>query len=144
MDEELEVRFEEYEEDFGRLLAMSDEDSHVIRIAPDFTWLDTSAAWPRPESELGISLKRWDEYRNLFEKLGVKEGILRSDELVLLIVSARGLCVAGETKGYVFSEEEPAGLEESLDDPTELNIQPHAYAFKKLKGNRYLFYQWDD
>ena len=32
------------------LRLMSDHDARVVRIAPDFTGLDSNAAWPRPDS----------------------------------------------------------------------------------------------
>src|SRR6266446_5918792 len=68
-DKYLEQTFFAHESDFNKLVEMCNADSHVVRIAPDFTWLDNNAAWPRPESELGFSTQRWGQYRTLFSKL---------------------------------------------------------------------------
>src|ERR1043166_9895004 len=70
-DQYLERVFAANQPEFEKLISMANEDSHVVRIASDFTWLDTSAAWPRPESGLGFSNQRWDEYRRLFSTLGL-------------------------------------------------------------------------
>src|SRR3989442_4664550 len=34
---------------FRSLITMTDQDRHVTRIARDFTWLDSTVAWPRPD-----------------------------------------------------------------------------------------------
>ena len=63
-DQALRARFLANRVDFERLVAMSDEDSHLTRIAPDFTWLDDDVSWPR--RNVGISEQRWNDYRELF------------------------------------------------------------------------------
>jgi hypothetical protein len=79
-DDELIRNFQKNEADFNKLVAMSNEDPKVIRIAPDFTRLENNWRWPRPESELGFSKQRWGEYRALFNKLGLESGISRESD----------------------------------------------------------------
>src|SRR5260370_11805118 len=66
--------FELHQQDFDKVIEMAKVDSHVVRIAYDFTWLDTNYHWPRPESEIGLTKERWNEYKGMFSKLGLKEG----------------------------------------------------------------------
>ena len=42
-DSALEKLFYRHEGDFNKLIMMSNEDASVVRIAFDFTWLDTTA-----------------------------------------------------------------------------------------------------
>jgi hypothetical protein len=142
-DDSLIRNFQSHEADFDVLAQMSQQDPNLIRIAPDFTWTDKSAAWPRPESELGFSNQRWDEYRSLFRKLDLKSGILNyQPDLILFLASTKGLVTGGSSKGYAYSVKEPPLIVESLDDYSfkdskkDINI-----VYRKLKGNWYLFYE---
>jgi hypothetical protein len=140
-DAAMERVFEQHEEDFGRLIDMSRVDSKVIRIAPDFTWLDDNARWPRPESQLGFTKERWDEYKRLFSELSLREGLARDTEgdTVYLIAYSEGLGGGGSGKGYVYSSKELSPLYDSLDNlPPASSNGKHVY--KKLKGSWYLFY----
>jgi hypothetical protein len=62
-----------------KLRKMAEEDAHLIRIARDFTWLDTSSKWPR--ENIGFSDARWNEYRSLFKTLSLdpEGGFRRGD-----------------------------------------------------------------
>jgi hypothetical protein len=141
-DDSLIQNFQNHEADFELLVRMAKEDSHVVRIASDFTWTDTNAAWPRPESELGFSAERWDEYRRLFKKLELKAGILNyQPDLVLLTASTQGLLTGGSGKGYAYSLKEPSPIVESLDNVSFKGSEKSMnFAYWKLKGNWYLFY----
>ena len=75
----LESNFKQHESDLELFLQMSNADNKVVRISSDFTWLDNNAAWPRPETQLGFSLERWDQYRTLFRKVGLEDGITREE-----------------------------------------------------------------
>jgi hypothetical protein len=138
-DQYLERVFAANQPEFEKLISMANEDSHVVRIASDFTWLDTSAAWPRPESELGFSNQRWDEYRRLFSKLGLTSGLVNdAPGFVLFFASSKGLVTGGSTKGYAYCATEPKFIVDSLDHPS---FKDSSILYKKLKGNWYLFYQ---
>src|ERR1043165_4338970 len=140
-DKYLEQTFVAHEADFNRLVEMCNTDAHVIRIAPDFTWLDNNAAWPRPVSQLGFSNQRWDEYRSLFSKLGLTAGVLNyQPDSVMLLASTRGLVTGGSSKGYAYSLMQPEVIVASLANAT---FSKSRIAYKRLKGNWYLFYMVD-
>jgi hypothetical protein len=142
-DETLERNFQMHEAEFEKLIAMAHEDSKVVRIASDFTWLDTSTAWPRPESELGFSRMRWDEYRNFFRQLGIEKGINRpenSDDAILLMASTIGNVGGGSEKGYAYLVKPPTSVVQALDPPP--SVKEYTRVYKKLKGNWYLYYMW--
>ena len=147
-DQVLEKRFFAREQDFDKLIAMSNEDSNVIRIAPDFTRLKNNWAWPRPESELGFSKVRWGEYKALFERLNLDAGLERveidNSVEIFLIASAVGMVNRGSAKGYAYSEKELAPTFNSLDEnPIESEKRPkHGVVYKKLKTNWYLCQDW--
>src|SRR5438477_9114764 len=88
-DAVLEANFKQHEADLAVLAEMSQVDNKVVRITRDFTWLDNNASWPRPESELGFSEERWDQYRKLFKEVGLEGGITREEhgEVVYFIFS---------------------------------------------------------
>jgi len=109
--------FELHEQDFDKLIEMARVDSHVVRIAYDFMWVDTNYHWPRPESELGFTKQRWDEYKRMFSKLGLKEGLSwTSDGAIVLIASTKGLSTDGSAKGYAFSQKNLSPTFDSLDN----------------------------
>ena len=137
-DKSLGQTFFAHESDFNKLVEMCNADSHVVRIASDFTWLDHNAAWPRPESELGFSRQRSDEYRSLFSKLGLTAGVLNyQPDSVMFLASTLGLVTGGSSKGYAYSLKEPEVIVDSLDNAS---FSKSRIAYKRLKGNWYLFY----
>lgn len=142
-DEALEKTFQTHEAEFDKLIGMVKENPKVVRIAHDFTWLDTNTAWPRPESELGFSKERWNEYRHLFRELKLKGGINRPehiDGVTFLMASTIGNVGGGSEKGYAYLTNVPSQLVESLDAvPTLKEYMP---VYRKLKGNWYIYYMW--
>jgi hypothetical protein len=147
-DDELIHNFQKYEADFNKLVSMSNEDSTVVRIAPDFTRLENNWRWPRPESELGFSKQRWDEYRALFDKLGLDSGISRESDshgtVIFLTASSKGMTFRGSSKGYAYSEQELSPVFDSLNqNPVEPQKRSkHGVAYKKIKEHWYLSYDW--
>ena len=146
-DAELSQRLIDHRKEFEQLVAMAKADKEVIRIAPDFTFTTTSFAWPRPDSELGFTSERWDEYRNLFRALGIEDGILRPwdhRDAVFLIVQVKGLVTGGSAKGYAYSD---TGLEprcDSLDnrEVRKARDEPEI-CFKPLGGKWYFYLEQD-
>ena len=147
-DDTLIRNFQKYEADFNKLVSMSNEDSRVIRIARDFTRLENNWGWPRPESELGFSRQRWDEYRALFNKLGLDSGISREDgpgeTIIFLTASSKGMTFRGSSKGYAYSERELSPVFDSLNqNPVKPGERPkHGVAYRKIKDRWYLSYDW--
>src|SRR3954471_14817786 len=90
-DAELLRNFAVNRETLDSLVTMCQEDPQMIRIAPEFTWKKDNVAWPRPDSELGITKERWDFYRELFTKAKIKGGLLNyQPDSIMMVVSTRG------------------------------------------------------
>ena len=136
-------------EELDRLRTMAEQDVHLIRIAADFTWLDTDTRWPR--DNVGFSEARWGEYRSAFKKLSLSEGIVRTEDFpgaIFFVTRVKGLCTGGSSAGYVYSTAPLTPTAKSPQDglDTEARKSPsrhYAYVFKSLKANRYAFYQID-
>ncbi|OLE53602.1 MAG: hypothetical protein AUG51_12090 [Acidobacteria bacterium 13_1_20CM_3_53_8] len=143
-DSALTQNFLDHEAEFNKLLSMADENSDVVVIDSNFTLLKNRYVWPRPESELGFSRQRWDEYRSLFKRLNIMGTMRRSDMTGVLFFTAKiksNELDDYETelfeKGYVYSPGQLYPLAESLDN--EDDVWPET-TYKKLKGNWYLYY----
>lgn len=136
-DEQLIQNFQRHEADFNKLLGMAADDARVVRITKDFTWLDNNMSWPRPDSELGFSRERWDDYRKLFKELDLTSGINRRQDIanvVFLVASDEGAALRGTEKGYAYSPKEPHSLVESLDR-INVPVRNMVPIYKRLKGN---------
>jgi hypothetical protein len=136
-DAQLKRKFTARRGDLEKLVKMADEDQHLVRIASNFTWLDTDASWPR--NNIGMSPARWNAYRLLFEQFGIHGGISRRvdfPESVFFLVSGRGIVPSGSTKGIVYSLRQLSPIRESLDGlkPTDKGLY-----FEKIDENWYLF-----
>lgn len=140
-DETLDANFRAHRASLESLLEMSRADRGVIRIANDFTWLDTDSSWSRPEDRWGISLARWDQYRQLFREAGLRSGILQDHEdgITYFLFWTRGLMTNGTSKGYAYSENDLTPIVSSLDDH-ESWPKGKRVLFQKLDGNWYLFW----
>lgn len=130
---------------FEKLREMAVNDRKLIRIANDFTWLDDNVSFPRPKSEQGISDERWNVYREYFEKLKLKKGIAQypTEGKIFFIAESKGLVTGGSSKGYAYFDAEPSPIVDSLDDARFLE-PPKYRAFKRIKGNWYLYLQSTD
>src|SRR5947209_16913518 len=108
--------FERFKGDFQKIVAMSDPDSNVCFITDDRTWLVNDVSWPRPESELGFSQERWQEYKTLFSKLGIQwlRRPTSPDGSILFGYYGWGLVTGGFSKYFVYSQQELAPLSPSL------------------------------
>ena len=122
---------------------MATEDSHLTRIDPTFTWLDTDVSWPR--KNIGFSQLRWNEYRDLFRELDLDNGVWRSESYpgVMLIVSSTGMLGRETCKGYVYSTQPLEHVLDSLDDPAILPCagKKDCMVYTRLKDSWYLFYE---
>jgi hypothetical protein len=147
-DAALRARFDAHRIDFERLVAMASEDKHLTRIAPDFTWLDDDVSWPR--KDVGISEARWNEYRQLFQRVGAKVGISRSEDSPAIFISifTQGIVPSGSEKGLVYSRTPLTPVLKSLDEriPDELRDGPdrsHVLVYRPIEDHWYIYYeQW--
>lgn len=81
----LKLRFMTHAPELERIVAMSDEDPQMSRIAPDFLWTQDSVAWPRPEPKWGITKER-DEHIRIFKQADSDAGAKRGGSDVEIIV----------------------------------------------------------
>jgi len=147
-DESLRSRFFSHRTDFERLATMANEDSHLTRISPDFTWLDDNVSWPR--SNIGISEARWNDYRQLFEAVGTSKGILKGTNPARIIfpITSEGSAPTGYAKGLVYSQARLSPVLKSLDKklPRELWDGPdrsHVLVYTPIEDHWYIYYeQW--
>jgi len=147
-DEALRARFLTHHADFERLVAMANEDTRLTRIAPDFTWLDGDVAWPR--KDVGISEERWNDYRQMFRRVGTEEGVLKgiNPGRIIFPISSQGLVPAGSAKGLVYSQASLNPVLKSLDErpPHKFWDGPdrnHVLVYKPIEKNWYIYYeQW--
>jgi len=142
-DATLKAQFLEHRADFEKLVAMAQEDVHLTRIAPDFTWLDDSVAWPR--KNVGISEQRWNEYRMLFRKVNAVDGLEKDPDAltVLFPIISEGLVPAGSTKGLVYSAAPLNPVLKSLNErpPEELYERSHVLAYTPIEDHWYIYYE---
>jgi hypothetical protein len=142
-DTALELDFWVHRADFVRLVAMAREDLHMTRIAPDFTWLDDDASWPR--QNVGIPEERWDEYRRLFRRVNASEGIMEHPELsaVYFPIASVGLVPAGWTKGIVYTSIALSPTVESLHGRIAQNLYQgsHVVVYHRIEDHWYIYYE---
>jgi hypothetical protein len=81
-DNELIQNFQSNEEDFNKLVNMSNVDAKVERIAFDFTHVtgENQSGEMGKDRPVGFSEDRWNEYRAIFNKLKLKSGISRESD----------------------------------------------------------------
>lgn len=136
-DDKLVANFEANEAEFNRLIEMCKEDSNMTRIADDFLWRVDHAGWPRAESDWGITRERWNEYKKLFKKVGLDNGLVNQGKIILLFANNRGLLTGGSSKGYAYLSEPPRRTFDSLDHSDD----HEGIDFRPLKGNWYLYFE---
>jgi hypothetical protein len=147
-DARMEQTFHRSRSDFELLVKMLNEDPRLSAVRLESTALVSDGRWPR--ADVGLSQARWSEYRKLFKKLGLEIGIVRwsvPPNSIAFLADSRGMAVAGELKGYLYSPTEPPSpLVTSLDHGVPPGVPPPtpphtaAVAFKEIDKNWYLFY----
>jgi len=138
-DAQLESLFSSHEAEFNQLSVMAAQDQHLVRIASTFTWLDTDASWPR--QNIGLSAARWNQYRELFESLGLRGGIVRSTDypgVIFFQAYSFGLVTGGSYKGYAYSVSPLTPQLSSLDSVPVLSKGP-SIGFKQIRRNWYIY-----
>jgi hypothetical protein len=91
-----------------RSMLLADEAAQAVfidRTLPDFPLL----------SQRGFSSQRWDQYKTLLRKLGLK-GVMKFPGTFVFERSVFGVGLQGSYKGVMYSEAEPIKLEPTLDD----------------------------
>ena len=147
-DEALRSRFIAHRTDFEKLVVMANEDSQLTRIAPNFTWLKNDVSWPR--KNVGISQQRWNEYRQIFRRVGASDGIEKgkNPNRVIFPIVYGGLVPSGFTKGLIYSQSPLSPILSSLDKrpPDKYwtgSDHSHVLVYKPIEDHWYIYYeQW--
>lgn len=138
-DAEMERNFSENRDDFVKLAKMFEQDTGLQRIDHDWTHVDGQSQSSRETGEPGLTEERWDEYRALFRKLGLQNGINRDvlhSETIMFFYFAKGLSVSGVSKGYYYSTR-PMNCKVAREE--DLNKHLDGVFCKKIAENWYLF-----
>jgi len=153
-DEALAKKFYQYRGDLESLSSMAHADSNLSRIADDFIWRWNTVAWPRPESEWGITAARWNEYRKLFRKLGLRGGVEKDSEGNLYFIShTEGSVVSGMSKGFVHCEKMSLSgttvahnhylpCTEKGESGKVEDAKGHGSEYRRLYDDWYIFSDW--
>jgi hypothetical protein len=147
-----------HQAEFQFLAQMANEDSHVQIVgptfvglhadvdSPDLTFVHEDVPWPRSESELRFTQRRWDQYRSLFKTLKLENGMHRKRDWreATFFQASVDFTTSDEghitEKGYVYSSKPiDDSLTGSLDD---IKVNRPALFFKKLNDNWYLYYEY--
>src|ERR1044071_5900204 len=103
-DAKLKKIFYANRDDFSRLVRMSEQDVRVVRINFDFTNMDSDSGLKK---NMGLSPERWQEYRVLFRKLGLTDGLERREGIqpaVMFYVQCEGSAIDADCKGVAYSD----------------------------------------
>ena len=149
-DKTLAMQFKRHRDELETLAFMAKEDSVMSRIAYDFTWRRDSAAWPRPESEWGITEARWDQYRRLFRKVGATAGLIQDQQgNIYFLLHTEGSVVNGASKGFVYCQTTDAspGLilpcAEQRDSGKRDDGNGNGAEYRRLSDHWYIYSDWD-
>ncbi len=145
--ETLQRRFPKQRADLETILAMSNQDTHMLRIDPTWLMNDTSGQFLQYDPKAGISLERWNEYRRIFSRDGITQGIQResgSDD-AFIIVDSEGLLNDGISNGYLFCGARPvhryapctSSSAKGSHQFSGVGSNDEGYSFLKLDGGWY-------
>lgn len=127
----MEAKFRSDEASFQKLVEMFKKDGHLSS-------LNNEAAYLSFDQKADLSKQRMDEYRDLLKKLGLWV-VSRGEKTGNIYMKAwhrNAFLIGGSSKYYVYAENPPEALVDSLD---KLKDSGHdGYAFKKISGNWYL------
>src|SRR6185437_8561651 len=149
-DDSLMKQFNKHRGDLETLVSMAETDSSMNRIADDFIWRKDTVAWPRPESQWGITAYRWNDYRKLFRKVGLSDGFSEDDQGDIYFISyTAGSVVSGMSKGFVYcrkTESSPNAFlpctERHLSGKHE-GAEGNGSEYRQLAEHWYLYSDWD-
>ena len=135
---ELQKDFQPKRADLETLLRMSDEDKEFTFIAPGFVnrsvgGSERSTQYAKIDPQIGLSEPRWDAYRAIFAREGIKNGIdhsIAGD--VSIEIDTVGLFKRGHVVGYKHCAQNPCD-----HNPVAGSMS----SFQRLDGGWYAFEQ---
>ena len=126
--------FVKHADDFNNILALLSQDRHIQRIDLDFVTLDTGALWK--EADPQFSKQRWEEYRVLFNRIGLQHGVGRQNDefpVVFFYAQCAGTAITRDCEGYAYSQKALAPTKNDLN-----RLAPGIF-YKPLDGGWYMF-----
>ena len=139
-------RFPDERKDLETIIAMSDDDSEMAVIDP--TWLELQGQYMPSDRAVGISSARWEEYRKIFRRNGITQGIRRYAPKgdAFIIVKSIGILDNGYSNGYLYCipssthQYEPCSSTEQRGEHAG-NGGESGYEFIKLTDRWYAYRQ---
>jgi hypothetical protein len=143
----LEGRFPNQRHDLETIVSMSDHDAQLTVIDP--SWLSTmDHQFLGYSPDTGITRERWGQYRRLFSRNDITQGIRRDPDTkdAFIIVKSFGLLDRGTSAGYLYCGPGPnhsyppcSSSQSSGDHPYKPGDE--AYSFIKLAERWYAYSQ---
>ena len=149
-DDALTRQFNQQRGNLETLVSMAQKDSLIGRVADDFIWRQDSVAWPRPELEWGITKERWNEYRTLFQRVGLSAGLNKDSQGNIYFIShTEGSVVSGASTGFVYCEK--TGISgsaflpctEQRDSGKQESPKGKGAEYHRLAEHWYIYSGWD-
>ena len=141
--------------DLEMILLMFDEDANFSRIAPDFLYRTPGTTnqlglYMANNPNAGLSVSRWDAYRKLYSRNGIKLGIQRDAARdAFIMVNSVGFLNRGHTSGYLHCVADapdddfrfyPCMLhEERGEQKSDRYSNEEGYSFQKLDDRWYAY-----
>jgi hypothetical protein len=139
-DRALLAEFRAERADLERLVALARDDGQLDRISYEWFRTGTGSVRRRPSPGL-LDAARWNEYRRLFHRLHLEEGVANGRDGIYLERSVSGLAISGSSKGFALLRARPDDECPSLDHiPREDRSRDSCY--RHLDGDWYLFLDW--
>ena len=136
-DKELITRFNENKVEFQKLVEMARVDSHIIRVDPDFIWSTDGKELVKYKPDSTFTEERWNEYRQLFSKLNLTNGMIQynNPEQVLFF--------PGGDKGIIYCNCVLTPVFESLDKVNSVMLGSNKIVYRLIENNWYVYYKPD-
>jgi hypothetical protein len=149
-DEVLTKQFNKHRGELETLVSMTRQDSIVSLIAYDFIERRDTVSWPRPRSEWGITENRWNEYRNLFRKIGLGRELIKDEQGdIYFVFHSDGSVVTGSSKGLVYCPTTVATASrylpctEQRDSGKSEDEKGNGSEYRRLADRWFIYSEWD-
>lgn len=141
-DAELMHRLEADRPAYDSLRAMALADSALWRVAPE--WYRVRSGENRDSASAALLPARWQTYRRLFSRLGLKNGISIDSGAVYFLVSDHGIVGSGSSKGLAFLPR-PADATPrcaSLDSFPPATGSGHGICYRSIGNGWFISLDW--
>jgi hypothetical protein len=98
-------QFRQHRADYQKIVQMAQHDGDFVAISSEFTKPDTDDT--SSEKQNWISRERLADYRALFRRIRVPDGIRKNEEDIFFANTARGFILSSSYKGIVYCPRAP-------------------------------------